>query len=107
VSPASLLCASLGLVAHAPPGSNDATARVRFSAVVVPESDLALESHDLGGGLFAHTATLRRTHSTEPAIETLEAFAFAGDRVTFDATGERLVATRSNPRGLKEAYASR
>lgn len=96
---------AIGLTVSPQPGRNTVTAEVGFSAVIVNPAQLAIDSHDLGHGLTATVATYRHGSRTE----TIEAFSFDGDSLTFDATGERMVAVRSNLHGLRptEQYARR
>jgi hypothetical protein len=96
-----ILSAAVAVISH------DTPAIVRFSASIEPVAALAMESHDLGNGIVSTVATYRETGTENPRDETIEMLAYRGDSIAFDATGERLVAVRSNPRGLKstEAYA--
>lgn len=88
---------ALGLTEHAVPPRDDVTAAVDFSLTLTSGmASLETEQHDLGGGVVATVATYDEYHTENPRHETQEMLAYAGDQVTFDATGERMVATRTN-----------
>jgi hypothetical protein len=78
---------------HPVPGTHDVAGRVHFSARIAPSNQLAVESHDLGGGVISYVAEYHELHQENARHETVETIAYLGDSIDIQ-TAEVLAVRR-------------